>query len=1254
MSKVFKVDLFITKDQAEQTLKTLQNEAKKLRVDLAAAQQAGDTKQIKDLNKQITALDKSMAGIKKSTFDYDMILRNLNGSTMNELNRASKALYLQMRGLVPATKEYAQCERSLKKVNDRIKELKDSYASMAKIKPLDIISADVIAKWGAKAVSVVKDAAAQAAQLDDVYADVMKTTGLTHELVEKLNEEFKKMDTRTSREELNMLARDAGKLGITGSENIEQFVRAADKINVALGEELGEGAIRNIGKISDVFKLTDSLGIEKAYLSIGSAINSLGQASTASEGYLVDFAQRLSGMGAQAGISVQNILGFASAMDQSGVRVEMGATAFQKFIMNMYSDTATFAKYANMEVSQFAELLEKDANTAIITVLKSLNESGGFGALVPIFKDMGADGARAVSALSAVATNITAVTEAQQLSNDEFTKATSIEQEYTTKNSNLQAQLEKSQKRLKESVVTLGQKFVPLLIKTNQAVSAGAGFVMKYLNVITPFSVGILLAATRVKMLSFWQNIVNLSINVWNKAAGLGKITTLLFAKAMAKLQGNTSKAAAAQKMLSATLASTGWGAVIVAIGAAISAVTLFVNKINEPRKAMKEFYAETQKLKNEADLLFDVLEKNAAGSNLYTTALEKLKEQYGPYIEHLIDEKGCLTDIAAARKIVNSEIERSVALKLQEEAVSSLTEKALKKQAADYERIVSRIRKAYNVGEESARMLATQVTAMLKEGKSKDDIFTALFGGFGDWSTAKGNLSAAMSGFSSDYSNFIADLNKTKSKFSGLFPSTLTQAPSEGDDEFIGPLRKKEEAIIESNNNINDANKDAYERELANLDSSTNKALNLLKKSYLEKEITQEEYQAKSEALNIDFLTQRNALCIQFNQDNASAESAMYDALIKQQEKAAKRLDDIHKALKKGDKAFKDTLADIEKETSKTIDKLNEEIEFDVDWSEYEELLKHASQIRSELADKDINARYEKEKAALKKLLDENLISEESYQAKLKDIKLDYAKNIASVISTFTQSVADLTSAIQDSELQKLEAQKAQELTLYGDTADKRAEIENKYEKKKLEVQKKYADIDMAVKIAQTIAAGALAAIQAYAQGGPYAGPVLAAIVAATTAVQIATIVAQRNALRNSSVDSSSSSSTTIGSRDLTGFSSGGYTDSDSSDLTPVGVVHANEWVAPAAMVRSYPAVFASLERKRLQGTRITSIKGFASGGYTSSGNTQSGLDAKLVEQLTGAIEKLTNTPLQAYTILSEQTKKQEMIQRFKKASSK
>jgi len=71
------------------------------------------------------------------------------------------------------------------------------------------------------------------ADMDAEMANVRKFTGMAKEQVEDLNEKFKKMDTRTAREQLNVLAEEAGKLGKKSKEDIVGFVRAADQINFA-------------------------------------------------------------------------------------------------------------------------------------------------------------------------------------------------------------------------------------------------------------------------------------------------------------------------------------------------------------------------------------------------------------------------------------------------------------------------------------------------------------------------------------------------------------------------------------------------------------------------------------------------------------------------------------------------------------------------------------------------------------------------------------------------------------------------------------------------------------------------------------------------------------------------------------------------------------------------------------------------------------------------------------------------------------
>lgn len=124
-------------------------------------------------------------------------------------------------------------------------------------------------------VGTLKDLSHAAAELDDVYADVQKTTGLTKEQVESLNKSFSSMDTRTSREQLNQLAYEAGKLGISAERDVLGFVAASDKINIALGDVLGQGAMVTVGKLAQVYssstkQLSDASGdLETQMLRIG-------------------------------------------------------------------------------------------------------------------------------------------------------------------------------------------------------------------------------------------------------------------------------------------------------------------------------------------------------------------------------------------------------------------------------------------------------------------------------------------------------------------------------------------------------------------------------------------------------------------------------------------------------------------------------------------------------------------------------------------------------------------------------------------------------------------------------------------------------------------------------------------------------------------------------------------------------------------------------------------------------------------------
>lgn len=289
------------------------------------------------------------------------------------------------------------------------------------------------------------------AEVSDAYARVQKTTGLTEEAVDRLNDKFKKMDTRTANSELLGLAEVAGKLGISAERDVEGFVRAADKIGVALGEDLGgtEEAINSLGKLTDIFKIKDTFGIEQALIKVGSAINTLGASGTAAESELVDFSNRLAGVAPAANISLPAVLGIASAQSELGQSMESASTAIGQFIVGMGSDIPRYAKVAGMSVKEFSDLLKNDANEALLRVLANAKSSGG--GLEVMAKNMGVleiSGARGIAALSSMAENIELVRQRQEEATSAFEEGTSILDEFNTMNSTLGANLDKLSNRL--------------------------------------------------------------------------------------------------------------------------------------------------------------------------------------------------------------------------------------------------------------------------------------------------------------------------------------------------------------------------------------------------------------------------------------------------------------------------------------------------------------------------------------------------------------------------------------------------------------------------------------------------------------------------------------------------------------------------------------------------------------------------------------------------------------------------------------
>lgn len=261
-------------------------------------------------------------------------MSNLKTSSIRDLEFSIKAINQQMAGMDRGTEKFKQMQLQAKQLKAELQAVRaEGVAQESWIKR----SADTFNRMQGLAISAiaaisgitftVKKCVEEYAKMDDEMTNVRKYTGQAADEVERMNEDFKKMDTRTPRQKLNQLAEDAGRLGITSTAAIEEFVDGADKINVALGDDLGDNAVSQIGKLAQMFGEDKAKGLRGAMLSTGSAINELAQNSSASAGYLVDFTARVAGVGKQAGFTQAQIMGLASVLDQNMQQDETAATA---------------------------------------------------------------------------------------------------------------------------------------------------------------------------------------------------------------------------------------------------------------------------------------------------------------------------------------------------------------------------------------------------------------------------------------------------------------------------------------------------------------------------------------------------------------------------------------------------------------------------------------------------------------------------------------------------------------------------------------------------------------------------------------------------------------------------------------------------------------------------------------------------------------------------------------------------------------
>lgn len=881
------------------------------------------------------------------------------------IQKKVRELTRDVKKMTIGTEEYNKTVKSIAELNSILAEHKKAVRGVAEESETlgDKLGgmADFFNKWyyslqtGIDALggitTTIRQCVNDYADMEEAMADVQKYTGQTSAQVHDMNEDFKQMDTRTSREQLNALAGAAGRLGITNKEMIEEFVDGADKINVALGDDLGEGAVDKIGKLAHMFGEDDKKGLRGAMLATGSAVNDLAQSSSANAGYIVDFTADLSGVAIQAGMTQSQIMGLASALDQNMQEEATASTVFSQLITKMFQEPARFAALAGEDVKQFTTLLKTNANEALMRFLSAMQASGGFDKMAPLFSEMKLEGTRAVGVLSSVASHLDQVREAQTVAFNAYNEGSSVLNEFNVQNNTVQAGIDKAKKQFLDLSIELGEKLLPLV---KQGISTGS-LAVKSLSAITNFVIShrralITLTATvaayvaGVKLSVLWNKravATEKMLVIWHAIQDKWLMTIML---RHAVLNGAMSKTVALQKMLNIVIGANPLGAFLAVITAVTTALVLYRQKLDDAAIAQnkindikKEAAAKSAEEETHIRTLIDAAKDETLSMDERRKAVNKLNQIIPNYNAQLDTTTG---KYKASKKALDGylqSLQRKYELEGAKDELKRIGREIakerinLKKATEDLKKAQDRSHKANN----SAVYMPTTwqagigiATSTLSEERAVSDSNEKLR-----------KLYAERKGITEVYGS---DLEKdaANSNNSNSNSTSTTQSGSGGDNETNSSSHEstKSDPEVERQKLV--------QKELDSITADYETKRTQAKQAYLDGTIaTQEDYNRKVEDLELEELNKKLEVAGLEPKKRAEIENKILDYKVK-----------LYDQLREIEQSFGDT---------------------------------EAEQLARELD--NIKQKYDHDLALLNNLHDKKLISEEQYQADLKRLNERY-----------------------------------------------------------------------------------------------------------------------------------------------------------------------------------------------------------------------------------------------------------------------
>lgn len=615
--------------------------AKKLLTDYRKTieQTAKGSIELKHIDDNLEIIDQQIKGTYITTQKFNEILNNPKGKSFDELKaaveRAEKQLYSMHRETDEERQAFLnlreQIEGAKKEMNDFKNVQEDTSTGMdGLVQSAKRLAAAYLGLQGFKQVW------ASNVEMSDTMADVRKTTGMTAEEVENLTQRVKEIDTRTANEQLLSLSATAGQLGLSAEEDVLGFTKAANQITVAL-DELGNEGVLSLMKVSQVTGALEKEGgnVEKTLLRVGSSINELSAASSATAGPITDFISRVGGVASTAQLSMADIAALGATTDALAISAELAGTQMNIFLSGIQKNTDAVANLLGVSQEQVKTMI--DEGKAMELLVQTLEKMGSLNAveLSDFLKETGSSGSRATQVFSTLSKNVEQLRTNLQVSNQAYRDGISITNEYAQRNESAAGMIERLKNELQETFVQ------PTIINGIRTMTAGAKelleiwsnpYVAPVLNAITAFLAASLMGVNKLSV----------------------AVKTLRDRIAEA---GSTTKGFA---LVWKSFWNANWPSIIMGIGTAI--VTMCVEWYNHAKEVRMEQEKLISKINEERDAvnkLFNPLRNGNLQQEERRRLIAAINSQYGTYLSKMLTEASNAREIARAYEAVNIQLQK-------------------------------------------------------------------------------------------------------------------------------------------------------------------------------------------------------------------------------------------------------------------------------------------------------------------------------------------------------------------------------------------------------------------------------------------------------------------------------------------------------------------------------------------------------------------------------------------------------------------